>query len=217
MSIFKEKFEKIKEVFSVKQPGNPYKNRGGFSQRDNAVRPSGSCNFTMAANALDCLGVDILPQFWERYSNLHQPEDILTEFSESPESLSRFKKQHSWFDPEKSESRPRHFSEHVAWIVNHCTGQKVAHWSERTFSQVTTALKSAQPVGIGGKFTSSGHFILLKGITPDNSYFYADDSWGDYFTSYRDRSTHNLFYLAASVKQLCWGSKAKHPTIIFKK
>lgn len=209
--------EKIKnEYYAINYAGNNFPTKGGRSQRDNNLFPSGSCNFTASANCLDYLDIDITPEMRKRFFKYTQKEDILSAFSESPEAKKEFKKYYPQFT-EQSEIRPRHFSEMVAWVTNRCVGFEVAKWGLRTYDEIVKLVKEKVPVVVSGKFTAFGHFIAIKGITPDENYFWVDDSWGDYYTNYRSHNGHNLLYSVEIVRDLCWGDKKKHRTIIYER
>lgn len=208
--------DKIRTIV-IDYPGNHWPARGGFSQRDNKIRPSGTCNFTAAANCLDYLEIPISDTVKRKFPQYEQVEDILTAYSETEPAYREFKKFYPEFDAKTSEIRPRHFSQMVAWVVNQCVGFDVAKWGMRTFAEVVAAVEAKKPVVVSGKFTSFGHFIALKGITPDRDFFWVDDSWGDYYTNYRKTDGHNLRYKTVDVKNLCWQNQKTHRTIVFEK
>lgn len=211
-----EKISEIKQaVLEAKYPGNHWPLRGGLTQRDNKIRPSGTCNFTAAANCLDYLQIPIDENVRKKFSEYTQTEDILSAFSETKESHVWFKNIYPQFNAKESDVRPRHFSEMVAWVVNRCTGFFVANWEIRTFDEIVAAVEAKKPVVVSGKFTASGHFIALKGIAPDKTFFWVDDSWGDYYSSYKKTNGHNLRYMTAHVRGLCWQNQKRHRTIIF--
>lgn len=203
----------VKNIVSVSErfAGNPYHDKGGFTQRDNQLRPSGSCNVTAAANALDCLGLKIFDN--ENTNHLKQPEDKLFAMLESEKAYKEFKKYVKDFDPKKSEVRPRHYSEMIAWVSNEATKVKTAIWKERTFDEIIKAVSDKYLVIISGAFSASGHFILLKGQTEKE--FWVDDSWGDFTTAYKNKNGHNVKYTKELIRTICFKGEKKRRTIVF--
>ena len=195
-------------------PGNNWPTRGGLTQRDNRLFPGGSCNFTAAANCLEYLQVPISEKTKKKIY-FEQTEDVLSAVSETPEAHKEFLKYYKNFDSKKSEVRPRHFSQMVAWTVNRATEKNIAIWGERTFDDFVAAVENKIPVVVSGKFTQSGHFISIKGLAKDKTFFWVDDSWGDFYTGYKKTNGFNLRYLFDDVKRLCWQHQKKHKTIFF--
>ena len=216
MSIVEKVAAVKKAIFEATYPGNHWPAKGGLTQRDNKLFPGGSCNFTASANCLDYLDVSIVDTVRKRFP-YEQVEDVLSAFSETKESHKEFLKYYPKFDPKESTVRPRHFSQMVAWVVNNVVGGNVATFGVYLFDDFVEAVESCVPVVVSGKFTASGHFIAVKGISPDKTFFWVDDSWGDFYSGYRKVRGHNLRYSFDDIKRLCWQGQKRHRCIFFRR
>ena len=76
----------------------------------------------------------------------------------------------------------------------------LAHWNVKSvfstttpFTKIKQHLANGYPVIYSGKFTGSGHIIVLRGY--DNTGFWVNDPWGEWFsTGYQDKSGENRHY-----------------------
>lgn len=153
-----------------------------FSQRDNKFSPSNTCNVTCVAMCLYFFGV--------RPKLKMQLEDEL--FLEvQKRNWDKYTHDHldKLFDIYGIENR---FSVNASW------------------GEIKQHLANGNPVIISGKFTKSGHIIVLRGY--DEKGFFVNDPWGEWFSTgyqaYSGESLHysyNLCYrLSYGGEKTCW-------------
>jgi uncharacterized protein YvpB len=139
------------------------------SQRDNTEHPSGTCNVTSLAMVLEFRGVTA------QHPNA-QLEDELFERLLTPEGVAKAKAigvtSNPWTNPSM-----------LTWLV-----QQVGHtddFSEKhTWSDIWAHVEGkGVPVVISGRFTSSGHIVVILGRTTDGD-FVIHDPYGNWTPSY---------------------------------
>lgn len=138
-----------------------------FSQLDNKFKPTGTCNVTSVAMCLYYYG--IRPQ--KRNQQLEDELFLLVE----------------------SKGWDRHVHEHLRRLFIEY-GVFDEFKMDATWDEVKLHLANKKPVVISGKFTSSGHILVLRGY--DDKGFWVNDPNGEFFHSgYRtDLSGENLHY-----------------------
>jgi GH24 family phage-related lysozyme (muramidase) len=135
------------------------------SQRDNEFYPSNTCNITCVAMVLAFFGINskLKPQL----------EDELF-----------LKVQEKGWDRYTHDDLDKLFE--LYGIENEFT-------TEATWERIKAHLDNGNPVIISGKFTKSGHIIVLRGY--DQKGFFVNDPWGEWFaTGYQNKSGENLHY-----------------------
>ena len=148
-----------------------------FSQRDNKTRPSQTCNMTCSAMVIE---------YFFPGTNGRTPgqlEDAMTKYCTS-----------NWG--------------HEAIYYHDKIVKTLANWNVKSvfsittpFSRIKEHLASGNPVIYSGKFTRSGHIIVLRGY--DNTGFWVNDPWGEWFsTGYQDKSGENLHYSYRMISNL---------------
>lgn len=150
-----------------------------FSQRDNAYRPSGTCNVTSVAMCLYYYGVRPKRQS-------HQLEDEL-------------------FEEVTKRGWSRHSHDHLRQLFN-AYGMKGNFKMAAPWEEVKRHLANGDPVIYSGKFTKFGHIIVLRGY--DEKGWWVNDPWGEYFASgYRNKSGENLHYSYDLLRRLSYGGR----------
>lgn len=146
------------------------------SQRDNLLYPDSTCNTTCMAMICDYLSAQSFPNNYE---------DEITKLLETPEAYSYFKKNFVGLEGYK----PRTVHGMLVWAFN-----KLGLTSK---FKLNASLKDIadfhQPVIVSGPFTSSGHMITVVGQTIDHDLI-VHDPWGDWNTSYKDKSGQFKIY-----------------------
>jgi hypothetical protein len=138
-----------------------------LSQRDNELRPLGTCNVTCYAMALSYLGAKRRARDSQR-----QFEDELFKFLER-------------------NGRDRHVHDDLAWMGRQY-GVDASFSTRRTWAQVTAELQAGNPVVVSTKLTSSGHIILIRGRNEQG--FIVNDPFGNALAKYKDRNGNGLVY-----------------------
>lgn len=152
-----------------------------FSQRDNQLNPSGSCNITCVAMALAYLGVKGNGQ------------------GRLPDQLYRYM---------EANNLSRHSPQDLAYLVNsrYGPGIKDDFRADRTIKDIIQALDTGKVVVVHGYFTQSGHIILIKGYDPVKKAFICHDPWGEWYNTGYDRRPSegkDEVYSYAMISRLC--------------
>lgn len=149
-----------------------------LSQRDNQNVPGGTCNITCVAMCLMYYGIMPL-------SN-QQLED----------ELFKVVARNGW---------DRHVHDDLAKLFR-AYDIDSRFTTEATWESVKEHLRGGNPVIISGKFTKSGHIVVLRGF--DETGFYVNDPWGEWFGSgYQNRSGENLHYSYDLCNTVSYGGK----------
>jgi hypothetical protein len=156
-----------------------------YTQRDNRYYPGGTCNVTSYAMVLAYHGV-------QRRRPELQFEDELCKFLE----------QHG---------KDRHRHDHLAWMG--CQyGLQASFATNRKWDQVRQEVRAGRPVITSGKYTQSGHIIVIIGLRGDD--FIVHDPWGNALREYRVRSGRQLLYpyayMHAKTRELNTNGKWAH-------
>ena len=157
---------------------DPKKNRGSivnlavpyYSQRDNALRPHQTCNMTSAAMVIE---------FLHKGTNAKingQLEDHLTR-----ECVRRYGFSGIYYH-NNIVRMLKTFKVRSRFDVN------------TSFHNIRRHLDKGYPVIYSGKFTKSGHIIVIRGY--DKEGFYVNDPWGEWFYDgyYRKLTGENKHY-----------------------
>jgi len=137
--------------------GVPY-----FSQRENAINPSGSCQNTCMAMVLKYFGAEDIT-----------PDQISRRWGTTPAQTVG-----GWQDMFNTMATERGLAVRDLGI------------SDGRMSAIRRLLDEGMPVAVHGAFTSSGHLIVLLGYDAD--YYYAHDPYGDWSTGYREWSGRHV-------------------------
>lgn len=130
-----------------------------LSQRDNAIRPSQTCNVTCCAMIIEYF----YPGTSLKYDN--QLEDVLTEFI-----TKKFGKDGIYYHDILVKALKE-------W------GVKSIFSTKTSFDDMRKSLDNGNPVIYSGKFTGSGHIIVITGYDPIDKVFIVNDPWGEFFYS----------------------------------
>jgi len=145
-----------------------------FSQRDNEFVPSGTCNVTSLAMVLDYWGI--------KPKGPKQLEDELFEELLTPEGQAHFNR---YFSALKNQGfNPRNVHGMLGWLTER-RGLKWKFTDSATVESIRASIADGKPVITSGKFTASGHIIVLIGYT--HSGFIVHDPWGDWEKGYSKR------------------------------
>lgn len=153
-----------------------------FSQLNNQFQPTKTCNVTCVAMCLYYFGI--------RSKNRNQQlEDELFKFVENK----------GW-DKYVHEHLCRLFIEYGVFDV---------FKMQATWDEVKVHLANKKPVIISGRFTTSGHIIVLRGY--DETGFWVNDPYGEFFHSgYRtDLTGENLHYSYKLVQSKSYSGSEK--------
>lgn len=149
-----------------------------LSQRDNVNRPMGTCNLTCVAMCLAYFGV-------VRKTQIGQLEDEL-------------------FNLVERKGWDRHLHSDLARVFQEY-GVKDIFNTETTYDQIKQHLIKGNPVIISGRFTKSGHIILVRGF--DRHGFFVNDPYGEWFASgYKNQPGRNLHYSYSAIFGVSYGS-----------
>lgn len=150
-----------------------------LSQRDNRIRPSQTCNMTSAAMVIGFY-------YPERLKGAKQLEDELTQKAVSKWGNDSIYYHARIVDILKEYGVESKFSTTTSW------------------ADIKAYLDGGNPVIYSGKFTKSGHIIVLRGY--DETGFFVNDPWGEWFASgYQNKSGENLHYSFAMMERLSYG------------
>lgn len=161
------------------------------SQRDNVHAPSSTCNVTSYAMVLNSmLSVADPPG--------KQLEDALYELITSPEGEAYAKRNFPWA-----------VGKVALWTVHGMLVWAAAEYkvkavfsTNRTWSQIARELRHGGPVVLSGRFTASGHIVVLSGLADDRT-FIVEDPWGDWNRGYRDTNGASRVYTRESLQPIC--------------
>lgn len=150
-----------------------------LSQRDNAIRPSQTCNMTSAAMVIGFY-------YPNKLKGKRQLEDILTEKltqTKGPDSI--------------------YYHANIVAILEEY-GVISTFSTETSFNEIKAHLAAGNPVIYSGRFTKSGHIIVLRGF--DESGFIVNDPWGEWASGgYLSKSGENLHYSYGMMQELAYG------------
>jgi len=148
-----------------------------LSQRDNVHRPLATCNVTSLAMALRYY--DIGPEHRgkqledELYELLHSPAGLAYYAAQSPELYARG-------------VPPEEVYDNLVWA----TGRRglLSSFSEsRQLSDIESEVAAGRPVMLSGRFTGSGHIVVLVGLCRSGD-FIVHDPFGDWNHQYQPGS-----------------------------
>ncbi|ANV88510.1 C39 family peptidase [Picosynechococcus sp. PCC 7117] len=175
-----------KSHFETDSPINTYPNLKVpyFSQRDNKIRPSQTCNVTSMAMVIAFYDLDPNPK------DQVQLEDEITRYMVN-----------------KWGNRSIYYHGLISQAFNNW-GVKSRFSTTTSWRAIKEHLQSGHPVIYSGRFTRSGHIIVLRGF--DDKGCWVNDPWGEWFSSgYQATSGENLHYSWNMMHRLSYGgSKA---------
>lgn len=161
-----------------------------LSQRDNANKPSSTCNVTCVAMVLAALGCRA-PREGQ------QLEDALFERIASPEGAEALRELAPWA---VGKVAPWTVHAMLVWVAGQW-GHELAFSTTRTWPQIDRELAAGRPVILAGRFTGDGgHLVLLVGRAPGG--YVVHDPWGDWLTGYADRNGEARVYPAARLVEV---------------
>ena len=134
-----------------------------LSQRDNERSPGGTCNVTSYAMVMFYYRVVRKLVKGKKWKQL---EDELEAFIQA-------------------NGRTRWSHEALSWMGRQY-GLDCRFGMKRTWDEVRAEIRAGRPVIVSGKFTASGHIIVIIGLKGDD--FIVHDPWGDANTGYKNRN-----------------------------
>jgi GH24 family phage-related lysozyme (muramidase) len=147
-----------------------------FSQRDNENEPSSTCNITCVAMCLAFYGI--------KAQGSRQLEDEL-------------------YAEVKKKGWDKYTHDDLSKLLK-ANGLLNQFSTEASWDSVKGHLGSGNPVIISGKFTKSGHIIVLRGYNDQG--FWVNDPWGEWFaTGYQNKSGNNLHYSYRLCNSISYG------------
>ena len=159
------------------------------TQRDNVHAPSSTCNVTSYAMVLSVLGITDPPG--------KQLEDALYEAIVSPEGQAYARQHFPWAVGTTS-----------LWTVHGMLVWAASRYkvraefaTNRRWADIVRELERGRPVVFSGKFTSSGHIVMLNGIA-DARTFIVQDPWGDWNRGYRETNGASRVYTQEALSQI---------------
>lgn len=142
-----------------------------LSQRDNKVRPNQTCNVTCCSMVIEFF----YPGTSMKYDQ--QLEDVLTEFI-----------------TKKYGADGIYYHDILVKALSEW-GVKSIFNTKTSFNDMRTSLDNGNPVIYSGKFTGSGHIIVITGYDPVKKVWIVNDPWGEFFYSgYKPTSGKGLEY-----------------------
>jgi hypothetical protein len=179
---------------------NNSKGKTYHSQRNNKLRPEGTCGPTSASNALEIINVKL-----PGVEKDEQVEDHITALLQSDEGLMHLKS----LDP-KAKYNPWNSSQCIVWAVNKLAGKEICSVEQYTLAEIIyhLVLKNGA-IAVGTSFTKSRHFVCLVGVetaqenilsakspkdinTNQVTAIIIDDSWGDFNSGYQNTTGDNI-------------------------
>jgi lysozyme len=176
----REKKSVVEREFKGKILDVPY-----LSQRDNKYRPHQTCNITSVAMVLKYLGADI---------------DNDPRIQDEDELYLKMIKQYGQ-DSIYYHGKLKELIESYGFKDNFIT--------DGTSVQVIENIDKGFPVILSGKFTGSGHIVVIRGY--DQNYFYVNDPYGYYDDNrhkYVSENGENVKYSYAMIRRLSYANTA---------
>lgn len=172
-----------------------------FSQRDNKYVPNGTCNVTSLAMVMACWKPELMV-------DAKQLEDRLFEQLQTTEAQEHFIKYYPWAI--KQGYNPRNIHGMLQWL-------SAKNGFENLFSDSTTmdeieewAVDVGGPLIISGKFTASGHIVVLCGQTACGDLI-INDPYGNWEHGYRnDHNGKEVIYNLKDVESIWSGNYRTH-------
>ena len=158
-----------------------------LSQRDNTIRPFQTCNMTCAAMVIEYFYPGTIKK-----NNPKQLEDILTD-----EVVKKWG------------SSGIYYHSNIVNILNKW-GVESKFSTNTSFKQIKESLDNKNPVIFSGKFTKSGHIIVITGYDDISEHFIVNDPYGEFFYSgYRNSNTNGkqLKYSFNLIENLSYGGQ----------
>lgn len=171
--------------------GLPY-----HTQVNNRYVPLSSCNTTSAIMWL----LDCHVPFW--FPASMQPEDYLTQITESDEAYAYMKKVAPWaWEGSTPRLPPRQVHACLAWAINRLAKREVARFRTNvTYQELASELARGRAAILSTTLTQSGHVVTLVGVRSRQSLeelrdparvrlqdvagWTVDDPYGDWRTGY---------------------------------
>jgi GH24 family phage-related lysozyme (muramidase)/uncharacterized protein YvpB len=151
-----------------------------LSQRDNVVRPHQTCNVTSCAM--------VIKYYYPTITSKGQLEDEL-----SSKLISRYG------------SDAIYYHNNLVTILAEY-GVKSVFNTNTSFEDVKRSLDNGHPVIYSGKFTRSGHIIVIRGY--DDTGFIVNDPYGEWFsTGYQNKSGAKLHYSYGLISRVSYSGK----------
>jgi len=173
-----------------------------YSQRNNRLYPSSTCNVTAMVQALHLAGYN--PESWAK--TREQPEDALAAFTDDPRVNAERARQN--IDPWGLSIPNRQIHSLLSFATNLWTGIPglTSFSTSLGLDALMANLILGHPVVISTKLTPGGHVVTLAGMrvtgTPPGvgtpavgtiEGFFIDDPWGDYTTDYASPNGKKVF------------------------
>ncbi len=152
--------------------GVPYK-----SQRDNEHDPNSTCNVTALAMAMDYLGVS-------RNDPAAQLEDELFELIRSPSGIAYY--QRTSPDLFQKGVPANQVYDNLVWAAEQY-GLRATFSGKRRWQEIAQQVHAGRPVLLSTTLTSSGHIVLLVGLTATGD-LVCHDPYGDFKRGYKSKA-----------------------------
>ena len=154
------------------------------SQRNNEFRPSGTCNVTSVAMCIS--------YFAKKNARQRQKQQL-------EDDLYLMVQEKGW---------DRHVHAHLSKLFP-LFGLTNEFKVEASWEEIKVHLANKKPVIYSGRFTSSGHIIVIRGYDENNKQWIVNDPWGEYFPSgYQDKSGENLRYSYDLLSRISYSGKS---------
>jgi len=157
-----------------------------FSQRDNTVDPYQTCNVTSCAMVCSFYGI--------------KPKDPSVQLEDEIEA----------YITKKYGEERRYYHDTLEKVLGEY-GVEDKFLTNALFDDLRTNIRQGNPVIYSGKFTPSGHIIVIRGFDDNSQEWIVNDPYGEYFPSgYQNKSGEGLKYSYSLLRKVsysrpnCW-------------
>lgn len=138
-----------------------------FSQRDNVYDPSRTCNVTSVAMVLDYYGI--------------RPKEPKEQLEDELYKLMSAKGMNTLLHSDLVK-------------VMGIYGVESKFSTVTPFQEIRKSIDKGNPVIFSGRFTPSGHIVVITGYSDVHSEWIVNDPWGDWYSKYNNRNGSNVRY-----------------------
>lgn len=189
---------------------NVSKNKEYRSQRKTKRRPASACNVTVAT-----MGCIITGNEFKKTDGL-MPEDYLMDMLGTKDAWALLNSKLPG-----AICNPWNTSFCIAWAVNQAVGKRICRVEEVSLQEMVHHVLEGGAVGVGGKFTKSGHFVCVVGLDTEQDIdtinnaddvdlskirnIIIDDPWGDYTKNYKDINGNDVLLPVSVFENVVFG------------